>query len=66
MKRYHSLISEGIRFAMFERKELPKILGQNSSFPDDINRIFELAVNAGEPQQVDQTGNSGVRYCLEI
>lgn len=52
---YAEFKHEGIRFAMFERKELPKLLGQNPSFPNGINGTFELAINVGEPDNVDET-----------
>ena len=54
---YAEFKHEGIRFAMYERKELPGLLGQNPSFPDDINGTFELAINVGEPVNVDETFN---------
>ena len=50
---YAEFIHEGIRFAMFERKELPKLLGQTPSYPAGINGTFELAINVGVPENVD-------------
>jgi len=44
----------GIRFSMFERKELPQLLGQPADFTRGLNGTFELAINVGEPQAVDQ------------
>ena len=52
---YAEFKHEGIRFAMFERKELPKLLGQSPSYPNGINGTFELAINVGEPKKVDET-----------
>ena len=43
----------GIRFSMFERHELPKLLGQIPDFPAKLNGTFELAINVGKPQNVD-------------
>jgi len=54
---YAEFNHEGIRFAMYERKELPKLLGQNPSFPNGINGTFELAINVGEPENVDEKYN---------
>ncbi len=50
---YAEFKHEGIRFSMFERKELPKLLGQTPDFPQQLNGTFELAINVGEPQNVD-------------
>ena len=54
---YAEFKHEGIRFAMFERKELSKILGQNPSYPKGINGTFELAINVGKPDDVDKVFN---------
>jgi len=50
---YAEFKHEGIRFAMFERKELPKILGQEPSYTRGINGTFELSINVGKPEEVD-------------
>ncbi len=52
---YAEFKHEGIRFAMYERKELPKLLGKEPSYPDGINGSFELALNVGVPENVDKT-----------
>ena len=52
---YAEFRHEGIRFAMYERKELSGLLGQQPSFPAGINGSFELAINVGEPANVDPT-----------
>lgn len=54
---YAEFNHDGVRFAMFERKELPGLLGQEVSFPDGINGTFELAINVGESEQVDRIFN---------
>ncbi len=54
---YAEFKHEGIRFAMFERKELPHLLGQEPSFPKGLNGTFELALNVGKPVDVDETFN---------
>ena len=46
---------DGIRFSMFERKTLPELLGQEAKFPNGLNGTFELALNVGEPANVDMT-----------
>ena len=52
---YAEFRHEGIRLSMYERKELHALLGQNPSFPKGINGTFELAINVGKPENVDQT-----------
>ena len=52
---YAEFNHEGIRFSMFERKELPNLLGQTPSLPEGVNGSFELALNVGEPENVDIT-----------
>jgi len=52
---YAEFKHEGIRFSMFERKELPGLLGREPSFPKGINGTFELAINVGEASNVDLT-----------
>jgi predicted enzyme related to lactoylglutathione lyase len=50
---YAEFKHEGIRFSMYSRKELPKLLGQTPEFPKRLNGTFELAINVGEPDNVD-------------
>ncbi len=52
---YAEFKNEGIRFSMYERKRLPKLLGMKPSFPKGINGTFELAINVGAPEKVDLT-----------
>jgi len=50
---YAEFKHEGIRLSMYERKELPKLLGQIPDFPRRLNGSFELAINVGQPENVD-------------
>ncbi|MBN1499849.1 MAG: VOC family protein [Spirochaetes bacterium] len=52
---YAEFKHEGIRFAMYERKNLPDLLGQTPSYTEGLNGTFELAVNVGNPENVDET-----------
>ena len=54
---YAEFKHDGIRFAMYERDRLPKLLGQIPSYPKGINGTFELAMNVGEPENVDKFFN---------
>lgn len=44
---------EGIRFMMYERKELPGYLGTGVSFPSGLNGTFELAIDLPRFEDVD-------------
>lgn len=50
---YAEFKHDGIRFAMYERSELSGLLGQEPSYPAGINGTFELALNVGDPANVD-------------
>jgi catechol 2,3-dioxygenase-like lactoylglutathione lyase family enzyme len=50
---YAEFKHEGIRFAMYERRMLPELLGREPSFPIGINGTFELAINVGHKENVD-------------
>jgi lactoylglutathione lyase len=52
---YAEFQHEGIRFSMYARSELPELLGQTPEFPQRLNGTFELAINVGEPPNVDLT-----------
>lgn len=44
----------GIRFMLYERKELPKYLGKEIAYPNGINGTFELAIDLPEYANVDK------------
>lgn len=50
---YAEFKREGIRFSMYERKELTALLGTKPDFPHRLNGTFELAINVGRPGNVD-------------
>lgn len=52
---YVEFSHEGIRFSMYERSKLPDLLGVRPGFPPGIDGTFELAINVGEPSNVDAT-----------
>jgi len=43
----------GIRFSMYERRELPGLLGQAPTYPAGLNGTFELAVDLPHSADVD-------------
>jgi catechol 2,3-dioxygenase-like lactoylglutathione lyase family enzyme len=51
---YAEFKHDGIRFAMYERKMLPALLGDTPEFTSRLNGTFELAINVGDPQNVDR------------
>ncbi|HOY38330.1 MAG: VOC family protein [Bacteroidales bacterium] len=51
---YAEFKHKGIRFAMYERRMLPDLLGLQPSFPQGVNGSFELAVNVGDSHKVDK------------
>jgi lactoylglutathione lyase len=42
---YAEFKHEGIRFSMFERAQLPGLLGQAPTYPSGLNGTFELAID---------------------
>ena len=50
---YAEFKHDGIRFSMYARSELPRLLGQTPDYPSRLNGTFELAINVGAPENVD-------------
>jgi lactoylglutathione lyase len=51
---YAEFTNEGVRFSMFDRAQLPKILGQDPTYPAGINGTFELAVDLPTSEAADR------------
>ncbi len=51
---YAEFKHEGIRFSMYARSELPRLLGQTPEYPQKLNGTFELAINVGTRENVDR------------
>ena len=51
---YAEFKHEGIRFAMYERKMLPKLLGREPGYPKGLNGSFELAIDLPKFEDVDK------------
>jgi catechol 2,3-dioxygenase-like lactoylglutathione lyase family enzyme len=51
---YAEFQHEGIRFAMYERAQLPGLLGQIPTYPSGLNGTFELAIDLPTPVDVDR------------
>jgi catechol 2,3-dioxygenase-like lactoylglutathione lyase family enzyme len=52
---YAEFKHEGIRLAMYERKQLPTLLGTVPEYSKGLNGTFELALNVGVAENVDIT-----------
>jgi len=50
---YAEFRHEGIRLAMYQRAQLPTLLGREPGYPEGLNGTFELAINLGAPGKVD-------------
>jgi len=51
---YAEFKHEGIRFSMYERAQLPDLLGQTPSYPSGLNGTFELAMDLPTSADVDR------------
>ena len=51
---YAEFRHEGIRFSMYERKELPALLNQAPTYPVGLNGTFELAIDLPASADVDR------------
>ena len=45
---------EGVRFSMYERAQLPALLGQEPSYPSGLNGTFELAIDLPTSADADR------------
>ena len=46
--------NDGVRFSMYERAQLPGLLGQSPSYPAGLNGTFELAIDLPVSADVDR------------
>jgi predicted enzyme related to lactoylglutathione lyase len=51
---YAEFQNEGIRFSMYERAQLPGLLGQTPTYPAGLNGTFELAIDLPASADVDR------------
>jgi catechol 2,3-dioxygenase-like lactoylglutathione lyase family enzyme len=52
---YAEFKHDGVRFSMFERAQLPGLLGQAPAFPGGLNGTFELAIDLPTSADADST-----------
>jgi predicted enzyme related to lactoylglutathione lyase len=58
---YAEFQHEGIRFSMYERAQLPGLLGQAPSYPTGLNGTYELAIDLPVSSDVDREFERVVR-----
>ncbi len=51
---YAEFKGAGIRFSMYERAELPGLLGQSPTYPSGLNGTFELAIDLPTSADADR------------
>jgi catechol 2,3-dioxygenase-like lactoylglutathione lyase family enzyme len=51
---YAEFQNEGVRFSMYERAQLPGLLGQIPTFPIGLNGTFELSIDLPTSADVDR------------
>ncbi|HVN77515.1 MAG TPA: VOC family protein [Terriglobia bacterium] len=51
---YAEFKHKGVRFSMYERGQLPALLGQPPTFPTGLNGTFELAIDLPTSGDVDR------------
>ena len=55
---YAEFVNEGVRFSMYERAQLPGLLGQTPDYPVGLNGTFELAIDLPTSADADRMYNS--------
>jgi lactoylglutathione lyase len=50
---YAEFKNEGVRLSMYERAQLPELLGSEPSYPEGLNGTFELAIELPRFTDVD-------------
>ena len=51
---YAEFVNEGVRFSMYERAQLPGLLGQTPAYPAGLNGTFELAIDLPTSADADR------------
>jgi lactoylglutathione lyase len=51
---YAEFKNEGVRFSMYERAQLPALLGQTPDYPANLNGTFELAIDLPTSADADR------------
>ena len=51
---YAEFKQDGVRFSMYERSQLPGLLGHEPSYPTGINGTFEIAIELPTSAKADE------------
>ncbi len=51
---FAEISNDGVRLSMYERAQLPALLGQAPTYPSGLNGTFELAIDLPVPADVDR------------
>lgn len=51
---YAEFKHKGVRFSMYERAQLPGLLGQSPTYPGGLNGTFELSIDLPIPADVER------------
>jgi lactoylglutathione lyase len=51
---YAEFEHEGVRFSMYERAQLPGLLGETPTYPPGLNGTFELAIDLPTSAEADR------------
>ena len=51
---YAEFVNEGVRFSMYERTQLPSLLGETPTYPGGLNGTFELAIDLPTSADADR------------
>ena len=51
---YAEFVNDGVRFSMYERAQLPGLLGQAPTYPAGLNGTFELAIDLPTAADADR------------
>jgi lactoylglutathione lyase len=51
---YAEFKNDGVRFSMYERAQLPGLLGQTPTYPEGLNGTFELAIDLPTSADADR------------
>lgn len=62
---YAEFKQDGVRFSMYERAQLPALLGQTPTYPNGLNGTFELAIDlplfADVDREFDRVTKAGAK-----
>jgi lactoylglutathione lyase len=58
---YAEFTNKGVRFSMYERSQLPGLLGTEPSYTEGLNGTYEIAIDLPNSSEVDRLFNQVVQ-----